>query len=85
MSAPLPTDEQEQRAKWDLLLLDIEARTEHLRQASGIDRDLKLARLRQMTTLEGWKLVFAGMSASAACFIAGAAVGGVLVHLGGLK
>lgn len=29
---PTPTAEQEQRAKWDLLLLDIETRTEQLRQ-----------------------------------------------------
>lgn len=29
---PIPTTEQEQRAKWDLLLLDIETRTEQLRQ-----------------------------------------------------
>ena len=28
----LPTPEQSQRAKWDLLLLDIETRTEQLRQ-----------------------------------------------------
>jgi len=28
----LPSDEQQQRAKWDLLLLDIEHRTEQLRQ-----------------------------------------------------
>lgn len=28
----LPTTEQQQRAKWDLLLLDIEHRTEQLRQ-----------------------------------------------------
>lgn len=27
MSEPSPTPEQEQRAKWDLLLLDIEKRT----------------------------------------------------------
>jgi hypothetical protein len=29
---PIPTPEQEARAKWDLLLLDIEQRTEQLRQ-----------------------------------------------------
>ena len=32
MSNPIPTPEQEQRAKWDLLLLDIELRTEQVRQ-----------------------------------------------------
>ena len=28
----MPSDEQRQRAKWDLLLLDIEARSEQVRQ-----------------------------------------------------
>jgi hypothetical protein len=33
MSSPVqPTEEQQQRAKWDLLLLDIELRTDQLRQ-----------------------------------------------------
>lgn len=32
MNDVVPTPEQEQRAKWDLLLLDIELRTEQLRQ-----------------------------------------------------
>ena len=31
-SLPLPTAEQEQRAKWDLLLLDLEFRAEQVRQ-----------------------------------------------------
>lgn len=31
MSQPLPTPEQEQRAKWDLLLLDIELRIQQKR------------------------------------------------------
>jgi hypothetical protein len=31
-SLPLPTAEQQQRAKWDLLLLDLEFRTEQVRQ-----------------------------------------------------
>jgi hypothetical protein len=30
-TAPLPTEEQRQRAKWDLLLADIEFRQEQLR------------------------------------------------------
>jgi hypothetical protein len=32
MSTTTPTDEQRERAKWDLLLLDLEYRTEQLRQ-----------------------------------------------------
>ena len=32
---PTPTAEQEARAKWDLLLLDIEVRTEQLRQVKA--------------------------------------------------
>jgi hypothetical protein len=31
-SLPLPSAEQEQRAKWDLLLLDLEFRAEQVRQ-----------------------------------------------------
>lgn len=31
MTTPLPSDERQQRAKWDLLLLDIEHRTEQIR------------------------------------------------------
>lgn len=31
-SIPLPTAEQQQRAKWDLLLTDLELRTEQVRQ-----------------------------------------------------
>lgn len=51
MSGASPTEEQQQRAKWDLLLLDIEMRTEQLRQ---------------IKTHEGWKLAFSGMIAGAA-------------------
>jgi hypothetical protein len=60
-----PSTEQEQRAKWDLLLLDIETRTEQLRQ---------------LKTYEGWRLAIQATSAAAAVFIAGAAVGGLLTH-----
>jgi hypothetical protein len=65
MAAALPSDEQEQRAKWDLLLLDIEARSEQVRQ---------------MKAFEGPRLFIQATSAVAAVFVAGAAVGGVLVH-----
>jgi hypothetical protein len=54
----LPTAEQEQRAKWDQLLSDIE---------------LKQEQLRQLRTFEPWKLAFSGMTAGAAFFAAGVA------------
>lgn len=69
----MPTGEQEQRARWDLLLLDIEARSEQLRQMKAFPSG----------TCEGWKVVFAGLTAFAAVFVAGAAIGGLLVHLAG--
>jgi hypothetical protein len=69
MSVALPSDEQQQRAKWDLLLLDIEARTEQLRQ---------------MKTYEGWRLVIQALAAAGTLLIAGAAVGALLAHLAGL-
>jgi hypothetical protein len=62
----IPTEEQESRAKLDLLLLDIELRTEQVRQ---------------MKTFEGWRLAFAGLTAGAALLGAGAALGAILVHL----
>jgi hypothetical protein len=65
MPAAIPSDEQRQRAQWDLLLLDIEARSEQVRQ---------------MKTFEGPRLFIQATSAAAAVFVAGAAVGGVLVH-----
>jgi hypothetical protein len=65
MSVAIPSTEQEQRAKWDLLLLDIEARTEQVRQ---------------MKAFEGPRLIIQAVGAGAAVFIAGAAVGGLLVH-----
>jgi hypothetical protein len=34
-ATPVPTAEQEARAKWDLLLLDIETRSEQLRQVKA--------------------------------------------------
>lgn len=54
----LPSAEQEQRAKWDLILTDIE---------------LKQEQLRQLRSFEPWKLAFSGMTAGAALFAAGAA------------
>lgn len=58
--ATLPSDEQQQRAKWDLLLLDIEHRTEQARQ---------------LKTHEPLRLVFMGMTAGAAILGAGIAFG----------
>lgn len=65
MSTQTPSDEQVQRAKWDLLLLDIEARTQQVRQ---------------LKTYEGWRLLFQGATAGAAIFLAGAAVMTLLFH-----
>jgi len=64
--AVLPTTEQEQRAKWDLLLLDIEHRTEQVRQ---------------MKSFEGRRLVIQAVTAAAAVFVAGGVVGGLFVSL----
>ena len=63
---PLPTEEQQQRARWDLLLLDIEQRTEQVRQ---------------MKSCEGRCLVIQGLTAAAALLAAGGVVGGLLVNL----
>lgn len=50
--------------------------------------DLAIEQLRQMKafpagTYEGWKLACAGLTAGAALFGAGAALGALLLHLGG--
>jgi predicted esterase len=52
--APLPTVEQDARAKWDLLLADNEYRLEQLR------------RVRQEMRLAPWQIVLGGFSAGAA-------------------
>ena len=57
----VPTDEQKQRAKWDLLLADLEDRQERLRLA------------RQELGLKPWQIAFSAMTAGAAVFAAGAA------------
>ena len=62
----LPTDEQQQRARWDLLLLDLEHRAEQIRQ---------------LKTHEGRRLVIQVVTAAAAVFAAGGVVGGVIVRL----
>jgi len=64
---PAPSAEQQQRAKWDLLLLDIEMRSEQLRQ---------------IQVYEPWRLWFMRLGAAAALLAAGGVVGGLLVRLG---
>jgi hypothetical protein len=56
-----PTDAQKQRAKWDLLLADLEYRQEQLRLA------------RQDIRWKPWQVAFSAMMAGAALFAAGAA------------
>ena len=62
----LPTSEQQQRAKWDLLLLDIEKRTEELRQ---------------LKSYEPRRLLIQAITASAALLGGGAAIGALLTAL----
>ena len=60
-----PTPEQTQRAKWDLLLLDID-RTEQLRQ---------------LKSFEPRRLLIQGLTVGAALLGAGAAIGSLLTLL----
>jgi hypothetical protein len=62
----MPSEEERQRAKWSLLLLDIEHRTEQVRQ---------------LKTCEGRRLAIQAVTATAAVFAAGGVVGGLLVRL----
>src|SRR5215471_18873213 len=81
----LPTDEQRQRAKWDLLLLDIEHRTEQLRQLKAyepqqlnlllLDLEHRAEQVRQLKTYEPWRLVFAGLTTGAVILGVGIALG----------
>ncbi len=66
MSATLPTDDQRQRAKWDLLLADLELRAEQVRQ---------------MKHYEPWRLAAAMATAAAGLLGAGAAIGVLLARL----
>jgi hypothetical protein len=85
----LPDEIQKQRAKWDLLLTDIELRSEQLRHAKGynpIEMEARIEAVRQMKsfptgTYEGWRLIIQGLTAFAAVFAAGGVVGGLLVNL----
>jgi membrane protein YqaA with SNARE-associated domain len=62
----VPSPEQQQRAKWDLLLLDLEQRAEQVRQ---------------LKRYEPWRLAFAGATAGAALFAAGAGVMALLLRM----
>jgi hypothetical protein len=79
MNTPLPTPEQLQRAKWDLLLTDLEFRQEQLRHSKSynpVEIEARLEQLRQtrqQTSFLPWQVGFAGMTAGAALFAAGAA------------
>lgn len=89
MTATAPTQEQQDRARWDLLLLDIEQRTEQLRQMRDPQRDRLLLleldqrteQVRQMKAFEGPRLIIQAITAAAAVFAAGGVVGGLLVRL----
>ena len=63
-----PTSDEEQRAKWDLLLTDLEFRLEQVRQ---------------LKTYEPRRLVIQGVTAGAAIFGSGAALMALALHLAG--
>lgn len=63
---PLPSTEQEQRAKWDLLLLDLEHRAEQVRQ---------------LKVYEGKRLAVQALVAAGTLLAAGGVVGGLIVRL----
>jgi hypothetical protein len=65
-------EEQKQRAKWDLLLADLEARREQLRLTRPEDQESRF---------KPWQVAFVGMTAGAALFGVGAVIGGLIVHL----
>ena len=64
----LPTAEQQQRAHWDLLLLDIEHRTEQLRQMKMGKNQLDIERVRQQMRWEIPKAIAALAAAGAVFF-----------------
>lgn len=65
---PLPSGEQEARAKWDLLLADLEYRQDQMRQSRQ-----QIEATGQDMRFKPWQVAFAGMTAGAALFAAGAA------------
>lgn len=66
MATPLPTEEEKQRAKWDLLLTDIEYRLEQVRQ---------------LKSYEPIRLWIQALTTLAAVLAAGGVIGGFLIHL----
>jgi hypothetical protein len=62
----LPTEEQKQRVKWNLLLLDIDYRTEQVRQ---------------LKSYEPRRLMIQAITASAALLGGGAAIGALVATL----
>jgi hypothetical protein len=80
----MPSDEQQQRAKWDLLLTDIELRTEQLRHSKSynpVEMEARLEQLRQIKVFEPRRLLIQGLTAAAALMAAGGVIGGLLVNL----
>lgn len=68
-TTPLPTEEQKARARWDLLLSDLEYRAEQSRLARA---QTELAQ--HEIWFKPWQAVFTGLAAGAGIFAAGAAV-----------
>jgi len=76
-AAPSPTTEQEARAKWDLLLQDLEYRAEQLRSIRQ-DQDFRrqqMTGIRQDIAFKPWQIAFAGMTSGAALLGAGVLLG----------
>lgn len=72
-TTPVPTSEQEQRARWDLLLLDLEFRAEQVRQIK-----------RTPVSIEVLKLIVSAVTA-AVVFVGGVGAGTIwLLHLTGI-
>jgi hypothetical protein len=69
--AAIPSSEQQQRAAWDLLLLDLEHRSEQVRQMKVFPTG----------AYEGWRILIQAFTAFAAVFAAGGVVGGLIVSL----
>lgn len=65
-TVPLPSEEQRQRAKWDLLLADLEYRAEQSRLARTQIDDT-----RQVIWFRPWQAIFTGLIAGAGLFAAG--------------
>lgn len=66
MTTAVPTEEEKQRAKWDLLLTDIEYRLEQVRQ---------------IKTYEPIRLWIQALTTLATVLAAGGVIGGLIIHL----